>query len=282
MKYLLSIVLSVVTISAFAQGDSTVISLWKNGAPGFESKKDIPEKGPVYASNINNPSVTVYLPPKEKATGAAVLICPGGGHRMLVMTSEGHDPAKFLNSIGVAAIVLKYRLGRDTLTPYYKIEVHGREDGNRAMRLIRSNAAAWGIDANRIGIWGFSAGGEITNMVAYDNTPSKPNATEPVDRLSSKPDFVIETYPGPLYVPEKVTKGAPPAFLVAANDDECCSLPLIKILNAYRAVGAHAELHIFAKGNHAFNMGKRSEFKSLKEWPLLLANWFADYKYFKQ
>ncbi len=185
MKFCLLILSLVIVTSAFAQGDSTVVPLWNNGVSGFESKTDIPEKGPVYASNINNPSVTVFLPPKNKATGAAVVVCPGGGHRMLVMTSEGYDPAKFLNSVGVAAIVLKYRLGRDTLTPYYKIEVHGREDGNRAMRLARSHAAEWGIDPNRIGIWGFAAGGEIVNMVAYDNTAPNPSAPENDDSPSS-------------------------------------------------------------------------------------------------
>ena len=266
--------------AVLAQGDSTIIPLYKNGAPGFESRRNEAEKGTVYVSNIHNPTITVYLPAADKATGAAVIVCPGGGHRMLVMTSEGHDPAKYLNSIGVAAIVLKYRLGRDTLSPY-KIEVHARQDGNRAMRMVRSNAAKWGIDPNRIGIWGFSAGGEVVNMVAYQNVKENSNTTDPIDRISSLPNFVIQVYPGPLYVPEKVSKDAPPAFLVAANEDVCCSPPIVKLLQDYREAGAPVEAHIYAKGNHAFNMGYRSAFKSLRSWPQQLTNWFIDYNFFK-
>ncbi len=262
-----------------AQGDSTVIALYKNGAPGFENRRNEPEKGPTYISNIHNPTITVYLPPAGRATGAAVLVCPGGGHRMLVISSEGHDPARYLNSIGIAAIVLKYRLGRDTLSPY-KIEVNARQDGNRAMRLVRAHAAEWGIDPNRIGIMGFSAGGEVVNMVAYDNANPGMRINDDADKLSSMPNFVIQIYPGPLFVPEKVTKDAPPAFLVVANNDACCSTPIVKILNAYRDAHASVEAHLYAKGDHAFNMGYRSKLAGLKSWPQQLTNWFIDNNYF--
>src|SRR5450631_689960 len=138
----------------WAQTEPTVIPLWPNGAPGFESRRNEPEQAKDYwVKNIHNPTLTVFLPPKGKANGAAVVVCPGGGHRLLVWTAEGIDPAKFLDSLGFTVFVLKYRLGRDTLSPY-KIEVHARQDGLRAMRLVRSRAAEFRIDTNRVGIMG--------------------------------------------------------------------------------------------------------------------------------
>src|SRR5262249_46106797 len=132
------------------------IPLWPNGAPGFEDRRSEPPVAKdYYVRNIHNPSITAFLPPKEKATGTAVVICPGGGHRLLVYNAEGVEPARYLNSIGVAAFALKYRLGRDQNTPY-SIQKHALEDGKRAIRLVRSRAAEWNIDPNRVGIMGFS------------------------------------------------------------------------------------------------------------------------------
>lgn len=280
-KKLLCTSLVLLPLLSSAQADSTVIPLWKNGAPGFEKLRNVPEKGPQYISNVNNPSITVFLPPKEKATGAAVLVCPGGGHRILVMKSEGYDPAHYLNSLGIAAIVLKYRLARDTNSPY-KLVTHAKQDANRAMRIIRNNASQWGIDTNRIGIMGFSAGGEVVNWVLFDQSKEQLNAKDPIDQLNAMPNFAIEVYPGPLGVPEKVPAAAPPIFMIAANDDECCSLPIITLLQKYREAKVPAELHIYAKGNHAFNMGYRSKIQELKNWPGRLTDWFADNNYFRQ
>ncbi|EHQ24357.1 alpha/beta hydrolase [Mucilaginibacter paludis] len=277
----LSIIITLLhPLLAFGQGDSITMKLWDNGAPGFESRRNEPEKGDKYISDVHNPSITVYLPPKEKATGMAVVICPGGGHRMLVINSEGREPARYFNSLGIAAIVLKYRLARDTMSPY-KITVHAPQDANRAMRLVRKNAAQWGIDANRIGIMGFSAGGEVVNMMAYAPGDGDLRATDAIKRLSAKPNFVILVYPGPLGVPKEVLPDAPPVFLVAANEDVCCSPPIIALLQAYRKAGASVEAHIYAKGNHAFNMGYRSPYQSLKAWPQRLTDWIVDNNYFK-
>ena len=126
--------------SLAAQSDSLVIPLWKNGAPGFENLKDQPEVAKdYYVKNINNPSLTVYFPPAELANGTAVLICPGGGFRLLVYKSEGIDPAKFLNKLGITAIILKYRLPREPNSPY-SLDKQPAEDAHRAMRMVRSYA----------------------------------------------------------------------------------------------------------------------------------------------
>ena len=163
MKCLLALTLAL-SSTASAQTTPQVIHLWPNGAPGFESRKDIPEQAQDYwVRNVNNPSITVYLPPKEKATGAAVLIAPGGGFRELVFKAEGVQAAQFLNSIGVAAFALKYRLPQEKDSPYSMDNV--RQDANRAMRLIRSRSAEFNIDPHRVGILGFSAGGAVASLM---------------------------------------------------------------------------------------------------------------------
>jgi len=262
--------------SLWAQTEPFVIPLWKNGAPGFENRRNEPEQAKDYwVKNIHNPSLTVFLPPKDKANGAAVVVCPGGGHRLLVWTAEGIDPAKFLNSLGVTVFVLKYRLGRDTLSPY-KIEVHAREDGLRAMRLVRSRAAEFGIDTSRIGMMGFSAGGEVVDMVTFGSNKADPNAPDPIDRENAKPKFIVQIYPGPLFIPEVVPHDAPPVFLLAANDDPCCSISVMKLLQRYRDANVPVEAHLFTQGKHGFNMGYRSKLKSINSWPQRLADWLSD------
>jgi len=260
----------------WAQTEPTVIPLWPNGAPGFENRRNEPERAKDYwVRNIHNPSLTVFLPPKDKANGAAVVICPGGGHRLLVWTAEGVDPAKFLNSLGVTVFVLKYRLGRDTLSPY-QIDVHARQDGLRAMRLVRSRAAEFGVDTGRIGIMGFSAGGEVVDMVTFNQVPADVNAPDPIDRLSAKPNFVIQIYPGPLDIPAIIPKDTPTTFLLAANDDPCCAISVVKLLEAYRDAKVPVEVHLFTQGAHGFNMGYRSKLKSINTWPQRLADWLSD------
>ena len=255
--------------------EPTVIPLWPNGAPGFENRRNEPELAKDYwIRNINNPSLTVFLPPKEKETGAAVVIVPGGGHRELVFNAEGVEPARYFNSLGVAAFALKYRLARET-NSIYTIQ-NAREDAQRAMRLVRSHAKEWNLDPNRIGIIGFSAGGELVSMVTFGATDGNTNAADAVDHVSCRPDFLIEIYPGPLGVPETVPTNAPPAFFLAANDDKEPAGVITTMLEKYRKVGVPAEVHLFAKGSHAFNMGDRSKLATIKNWPQRMADWLAD------
>ncbi|TDW96127.1 alpha-N-acetylglucosaminidase TIM-barrel domain-containing protein [Dinghuibacter silviterrae] len=263
------------------------IPLWPGGAPGFERLRDQPEQAKDYwVKNIHNPSVTVYAPPPGKANGTAVLICPGGGHRLLVYNGEGRDPAVFLNSLGVTAFVLKYRLFRED--SIYTFDRDTRADVYRAMRYIRAHAGEWGIDTARVGILGFSAGGETAALAAYsDGGPSgsggpvagDPTAADPVDRLSARPNFAMLVYPGPLGIPDRVSANAPPAFLVAADDDTCCSPSIMRLMTAYRAAGVPVEVHLYAHGSHGFNMGYRNDLWSVQDWPVRMADWLRDNKW---
>ena len=228
--------LSIIPLLAVAQDAPQVIPLWTNGAPGFESRKDIPEEAASYwVKNINNPSLTAFLPPKDKATGAAVVICPGGGFRELVFQAEGVQAAQYFNRVGVAAFVLKYRLFRETNSVYTPEQPH--QDGLRAMRLVRSRAAEWGIDTARIGLVGFSAGGEVVSMTAFGDTAGNTSAVDPIDQANARPDFIVEVYPGPLGIPDTLPSGVPPAFLLVAHDDNHTEA-ILKLFTLYRAAKA--------------------------------------------
>lgn len=265
----------------FSQEKGKVIYLWPGGAPGFENRKNEPEQAKDWwVKNIHNPSLTVYLPPKEKANGAAVIICPGGGHRELVFNAEGVDAAEYFNSIGVAAFVLKYRLFREENSPYK--QEHALQDGRRAMRLVRQQAGTWNLDTSRIGLMGFSAGGELAGWVAFNSPKEEQPKSDIIDAVKCKADFLILVYPGPLAVPAAIDSTAPPLFMIAANDDECCSEPIVKLLQMYRKVNVRTEVHLYAQGKHAFNMGKRSKLQTLNTWPQRLTDWMSDNGYLKK
>src|SRR5882672_2943635 len=182
-----------------AQDSSSTIYLWQNGAPGFENRKNEPEEAKDWwVKNVNNPSLTVFLPPKEKANGTSVVICPGGGHRTLVYNAEGADAANYLTSLGITAFVLKYRLFREENSPYK--QENAIEDGRRAMQLVRKNAAQWNLDTTRIGLMGFSAGGELAGWIGFQFPHTQPARSDEIDKMRANPDFLILVYPGPLAV----------------------------------------------------------------------------------
>ena len=252
------------------------IHLWENGAPGFEDRKDIPEEAASYwVKNVHNPSITVFLPPKDKATGAAVLICPGGGHRELGFVPEGIQTAGFFNSKGIAAFALKYRLAGEPDSPY-KVREHPKQDAQRAMRLIRSRAEEWGVDPNRIGVMGFSAGGDVTSMISYDSGEGDPDAADPIDRLNYHPNFHVLIYGGDIGTPEELPENAPPIFILVANDDRGKARTGLNLLEKYQRARLPAEAHFYARGGHAFNMGNRSRLNTISTWPERMVDWMAD------
>ncbi|MBI3408355.1 MAG: alpha/beta hydrolase [Planctomycetes bacterium] len=262
-----SLALGQVPAPSRAGGDRKpeAIALWPGGAPGATGKteKDIPQ-------------VIVYLPPADKANGAAVVICPGGGYAGLAMNHEGHQIAQWLNQHGAAGIILKYRFA-----PYrHPIPL---EDAQRALRYTRAHAKEWRIDPQRLGILGFSAGGHLASTAGTHYDSGNKDATDPIDRLSSRPDFMVLLYPvitltGPsahtgsrhnlitkdadakliesLCNDRQVTKDTPPAFLVHTSEDTV--VPPENSVLFYSALTKHripAELHLYEKGRHGLGLG---------------------------
>jgi acetyl esterase/lipase len=150
-----------------------------------------------------------------------------------------------------------------------------------AVRLVRSRTSEWGLDPARVGLMGFSVGGEFASMVTFRPNAGEAEAIDPVDRLSGRPDFLIEIYPGPQGTPDVVPKDAPPALLLVANDDRGASRVIAGLFQKYRYAGVPVEAHVIARGGHAFNMGNRSKLETLKKWPQRLADWLGDIGLFR-
>lgn len=259
-----------------------VVPLWQQGAPGSEARKDEAEKVEGdRVSNIHHPSLTIYLPPKDKATGTAVIVIPGGGHRFLVMKHEGYNVGEWLATRGVAAFVLKHRLGRDAAAPEgqspYQWDVHGLADGQRALRLIRSRASEWSLDPDRVGMLGFSAGGEIAFLSAMRAAPGDPAAPDPINRHSARPAFQALIYPGKSALIQPET-GAPPVFLAAGyNDRQDISEGLAEVYLRFKRAKVPAELHLYATAGHGFGLRETNTSPS-GAWPDRLLEWLADLK----
>lgn len=277
LQFLLLLSLCFVRVVAARADEPLVIHLWEKGAPGFESRKDEPEvvKGGS-VTNVHNPSITVFPAPKDKANGAAVIIVPGGGHRQLGFIGEGSEPAKFMNDLGITAFVLKHRLPREDNSPY-SLDIHPRQDIQRAMRLIRSRAAEWNLNPKRIGAMGFSAGGETVAMLVYSPSAGNPQAADLIDRMDCRCDFQISVYPGPLGIPAgPIPADAPPAFFVVANDDVSHVGAVLDQVAKYELAKRPVECHLYAKGGHGFTMGARSKLASIHSWTQRLADWLVD------
>jgi len=271
-----SALLAVTASAQEAPNPGQRIDLWEGGVPGHEDRASIPEESRDYwTRSINNPSLRYFPASPERRTGAAVIIMPGGGHELLVTTTEGSDVARWFAERGVDAFVLSYRLFRQEGSPWSITDA--RQDGERAVRLLRSRAEEFHIDPERIGVMGFSAGGELARMTLLSPPVAPPGRTDAIDQLSSRPDFGILVFPGPLKgESETITADSPPLLLSAANDDECCAQPVVDVFDAYRAAGASVELHMYAAGGHAYNMGEATPFVSLRHWPDRITDWMTD------
>jgi len=215
-----------------------------------------------------------FLPDKSNATGAAVIVMPGGGHMFVSITMEGYDVAHYLAQHGVAAFVLKYRLARAPGSTY-KVDVESLMDTQRAIRTVRANAAQWGVDPHRIGVMGFSAGGQLAILsTTRFNDPVK-GSDEPLDHVNCRPDFQVLMYSG---APGNLTpdKNTPPAFLCCTATDP--SPNMVSGMAGYyiklKAAGVPAELHIYSGGGHGW--GTRPTGKPVSEWPDRLMDWMSD------
>jgi len=265
--------------SAVHAQQRTEILLWPNGAPGSEGKTAkekvrIADGGDHVISSIHRPSITPYLPTKEANTGAAIIIAPGGGHRELWIDHEGYNPAQWFRDRGIAAFVLKYRLAAEDSSTY-TVDGHALIDMQRAIRLVKHNAAAWGIDTARIGVMGFSAGGEVAALAAMRWDNGTPESADEIDRRSSRPAFQALIYPGNSSR-FTVSKQSPPVFIAAGyNDRPDISKGMAELYLKYKEAGVPAELHLYSSAGHGF--GVRTTNKSASAgWPARVADWLAD------
>ncbi|RYD25189.1 MAG: alpha/beta hydrolase, partial [Verrucomicrobiaceae bacterium] len=214
-----SILLLLATAALTLAAEPAAIPLWPNGAPGSADRKNEPEKddGKGNITNIHNPSITPYLPEASKSTGVAVIICPGGGHQKLCTGHEGYALAESFQQRGIAAFVLKYRLSREEGSTY-TLEGDAMNDTRRAIRTVRSRAAGWNIKQDRIGILGFSAGGELAAYSAMKSDSGNASSADPVEKSSSRPDFQALIYPGKSGT-MTAEKGMPPVFIACGYGD---------------------------------------------------------------
>jgi acetyl esterase/lipase len=269
------------------KGKPLVLDLWPGAAPGetgkigpekiLEGKPGKPGQRTVMRiTNVTKPTITVYRPAKDMDTGAAVLIAPGGGWTILAWDLEGTEVASWLNSIGVTGIVLKYRVPKRPDQPKH---VPPLQDAQRAMSIIRGKAAEWGIDPQRIGVLGFSAGGHLAAATAtnFDHRAYEP--IDAIDKISSRPDFAIMIYPGGIVEkgkremnPEiKVSSQTPPCFFAHADNDGVSPENTVAMYLALHQAKVPAEVHIYASGGHGF--GLRPSDQPCSTWPQRCADW---------
>ena len=280
LRLFAGVVVGVASIVAYAQGtgDHQVVKLWPNGAPGVQADARpetvrISPEGDHVITHVAEPSITLYLPPPQTATGAAVIIAPGGGHSEIWIDHEGFRMAEFLSEHGVAAFVLKYRLAREKGSSY-TVEGTELDDMQRAIRIVRSRSSDWGIDPSRVGVMGFSAGGELAELASTRYDIGHPDAEDPVEQMSSKPDFQALLYPAIPQEP-RLTAETPKAFLACgAMDRADISQGLAEFYLALARLHVSAELHIYAGIGHGFGI-RSSNTKPVADWPELFLEWMS-------
>jgi acetyl esterase/lipase len=284
-RFVGAIALAVMATATFAS-ELPTFDVWPGQAPG-ETGQIGPEKVEQKAgripvtliTNVTKPTLTVYKPPADKDTGAAVIICPGGAYAVLAIDLEGQEVARWLNSIGVTGIILKYRVPVRRDTPRYLPPL---QDAQRAIGLARSKARDWKIDPHRIGILGFSAGGNLAAFACTRFDERAYEAIDDVDKVSCRPDFGVAVYPAWLVkegtdelIPElRVTKQTPQMFFAHANDDPISSASSAAMYLALKRAGVPAELHIYSTGGHGF--GLRSTTQRSSTWPARCEEWMRN------
>jgi acetyl esterase/lipase len=273
-------------VAVLAAGHPAEILLWPDGAPGSEGKTGAESvriykpTGDHVVTGVNKPSITPYLPSRRRATGAAVIVAPGGGHIELWVDHEGHNVARWLSDHGIAAFVLKYRLAKATNSTY-TVDRDELADMQRALRLVRSRAAEWNVDPNRLGVVGFSAGGEVAFLSAMHFDDGTPGSPDPVARQGCKPDFQALIYPGNSKRIE-VTSNSPPAFLACGSNDRAdISQGLAEVYLKFKQAGVPVELHIYSGVGHGFGI-RATNTGPVSKWPDRFYEWLGQGGFLKQ
>ena len=275
--------------TAFAQAASEPIALWPGVPPG--EKGGLPPEGDtskptdnvvsgktvIRLGNVSSPAITVFPAPAEKATGAAVMVCPGGGYNILAMDLEGTEVCEWLNSIGVTAVLLKYRVPAREGQPKHGPAL---QDAQRAMSVIRQRAGEWGIDATRVGCLGFSAGGHLCAALSASAAARTYEAVDDADKQSCRPDFMALIYAAYLTQKDKedavsaetaVSKATPPTFLAMTEDDPVRAETALFYYLALKKAGVPAELHLYPMGGHGY--GPRRTPFNISTWPQRAEEW---------
>lgn len=260
------------------------VTLWPQGAPepaGFKAEpeaeivKDKPD-GVKRLGNVSAPMMAIYRPEKPAASKAAVLVCPGGGYGILAIEHEGTQVCEWLNGLGITAVLLKYRVPRrDPDRPFF----YPLQDAQRAMGMLRARAGEWGIAADKIGVLGFSAGGNLSVMLSLHDQERSYELDPVLDAADPAPNFLIPIYPAYLttadysaLAPEiQVTKTAPPICLIHANNDRITAAGSALLYLEYKKHDRPAELHIYADGGHGFGMKQNGH--AINQWPDRVADW---------
>ena len=269
-------------------GDPEIISLWPEKAPG--ETKEIPPEGefteggtrfiagkPIYlVTNVSKPELTIYRPDPAINTGAAVIICPGGAHRLLAYDLEGTEIAQWLNSIGITGIVLKYRV--PFRNPDFKC-LAALQDAQRAISIVRTRSKDLGIESAKIGVMGFSAGGEVAARASLQYNARKYEKTDAADDASCRPDFSMLIYPAYLVNDSKSlleelkpAADAPQSFMVHAWDDPVTPLSSLCLATELKKVGVSCELHLFATGGHGYGM-RHVDGMPVTDWTAQATHW---------
>ena len=284
---------AILSVTAYAD-DPIILDIWPGKAPGetktlpaeSDQTKDtdplIAGRRIIKLGNVSTPQIAVYRPRPEIANGAAVVICPGGGHYILAYDLEGTEVAQWFNSIGVTAIVLKYRVPFRDPDRRWLAAV---QDAQRAISIVRSKADDWQLDPKRIGILGFSAGGETAALATVFAGDRKYGTVDAIDEVSSRPDFSMLIYPGNL-VPKggtqlhdyiQVTDDFPPFFFVHAFDDPVTALGSLALASALKQAGVSTEMHLYATGGHGY--GLRHTDDPVTHWPEPAEAWLRAMKF---
>jgi acetyl esterase/lipase len=289
MKIILVCLFLLTIVNGQAAETSAVIELWPKLAPGergdIGDEKDMTKpsdnlidgKRVIRLGNVSKPTISIYRPPADKDTGAAVLVCPGGGYHILAMDLEGTEVCEWLNSMGVTAVLLKYRVPKRA-----GLERHAAplQDAQRAFGIIRHRAKQLSIDPKRIGVVGFSAGGHLAAALCANIEQRTYTAIDAADEVSCRPDFAILIHPGYLTLkdegdkvaPEvKVSSNSPPTFLVMTQDDPVRVENAVFYFMALKQANVPSELHVYPTGGHGYGLRRTEHF--VTTWPARAADW---------